>query len=260
VRDYGWTHSLPLDPDAARKKRETPEGQPFFIHVAEGIDEESAKQIFELHNDGALDEDTVIIHGLGLGTKGKELLRISGAGLIWCPSSNIFLFGKTLCSEQIQALPKIAIGSDSPLTAKGDLLDEIRCANSLLTSSPADIYKFVTRQPANLLHLRNGEGNLRIDAFSDLIAVRDTGLSPAETLVTLSHRDVELVLLGGCVHLASAELMQRLPASALVGLQPLIVDGVVRWIRAPVDRLLVETSAHLGQDIYLGGKRVSIAA
>ena len=260
LRDYGWAHSLPLDPEAAQKKSETPEGQPFFIHLAEGTDEESAKEIVELYRAGALDEDTVIIHGLGLETKGKELLRLSGASLIWCPSSNMFLFGKTLSSAQIREFPKIAIGSDSPLTAKGDLLDEIGCANRLLTSSAADIYKYVTRQPANLLHLPNGEGNLRIGGLADLLAVRDTALTPAETLVSLSHRDVELVLLGGCVQLGSAEIMRRLPASAVVGLQPLTVNGIVRWIRAPVERLLAETSAHLGEEIYLGGKRVSFAA
>jgi cytosine/adenosine deaminase-related metal-dependent hydrolase/ubiquinone/menaquinone biosynthesis C-methylase UbiE len=260
LRDYGWAHSLPLDPEAAQKKSETPEGQPFFIHLAEGTDEESAKEIVELYGAGALDEDTVIIHGLGLETKGKELLRLSGASLIWCPSSNMFLFGKTLSSAQILEFPKIAIGSDSPLTAQGDLLDEIGCANRVLTSSAADIYQYVTRQPAKLLHLSNGEGNLRIGGLADLLAVRDTGLTPAETLVSLSHRDVELVLLGGCVQLASAEIMRRLPASAVVGLQPLTVNGIVRWIRAPVERLLAETSAHLGEEIYLGGKRVSLAA
>ncbi|MDQ1409992.1 MAG: hypothetical protein QOJ41_1727 [Acidobacteriaceae bacterium] len=260
LRDYGWAHSLLLDPDAGLKKSKTPEGQPFFIHLAEGIDEESAKQIVELHRAGALDEDTIIIHGLGLGVKGNELLRLTQAGLIWCPSSNVFLFGKTLSPEQIRECPKIAIGSDSPLTAQGDLLDEIGCANRLLASSAADVYRYVTLQPAKLLHLGNGEGNLRIGALADLIAVRDTGLTPAETLVTLTHRDVELVLLGGHVQLASAEVMPRLPASALIGLQPLTVDGIVRWIRAPVDRLITETSAHLGEEIYLGGKRVSIAA
>jgi cytosine/adenosine deaminase-related metal-dependent hydrolase/ubiquinone/menaquinone biosynthesis C-methylase UbiE len=260
LREYGWAHSLPLDPDVGLKKSKTPEGQPFFIHLAEGTDEESAKQIFELQGADALDEDTVIIHGLSLGTEGRELLRLSGAGLIWCPSSNLFLFGKTLSSEQIREIPRIAIGSDSPLTAQGDLLDEIGCANRLLASSTDDIYQYVTRQSASLLHLRNGEGNLRVGAFADLIAVRDTGLTPAETLVTLSHRDVELVLLAGRVQLASTEVMRRLPAGALTGLQPLSADGIVRWIRAPAGWLVAEASAHLGEEMYLGGKRVNIAA
>jgi len=224
------------------------------------VDKKCSEEIFALHRAGALDYNTVIIHGLGLGQEGMQLLRSTGAGLIWCPSSNVFLFGKTLSLEEIQGLPNVAIGSDSPLTACGDLLDEVHCASQVSESSADEIYEYVTRQPVKLLHLRNGEGNLRIGGLADLIAVRDTGLTPAETLLTLSHRDIELVLLGGRVQLASAEVMRRLPAGSREGLQPIAMDGIVRWIRAPLDRLLQETWAHLGKDIYLGGKQVSIAS
>ena len=259
LRDYGWAHSLPLDPAAAVKKNETPEGQPFFIHLAEGLDEECSQEIFALHRAGGLDRNTVIIHGLGLRSSGTQLLRSKGAGLIWCPSSNLFLFGKTLSSEEIRELPNVAIGSDSPLTACGDLLDEVRCASQVLHSPANALYEYVTRQSAKLLHLSSGEGNFRIGGLADLIAVRDTGLTPAATLLSLSHRDVELVLLGGRVQLASEEFMRRLPESSRKGLQPLAMEGIVRWIRAPVDRLFEKTGPHLGENIYLGGKQVSLA-
>jgi cytosine/adenosine deaminase-related metal-dependent hydrolase/ubiquinone/menaquinone biosynthesis C-methylase UbiE len=259
LRDYGWAHSLALDPNAAVKKNATPEGKPFFIHLAEGLDEECSQEIFALHRAGGLDRNTVIIHGLGLGSSGTQLLRLKGAGLIWCPSSNLFLFGKTLSLEEIRALPNVALGSDSPLTACGDLLDEVRCASQVSESSANVLYEYVTRQPAKLLHLHSGEGNLRIGGQADLIAVRDTGLTPAATLLNLSHRDIELVLLGGRVQLASEEFMRRLPESSRKGLQPLAMEGILRWIRAPVDRLFEETGAHLGENIYLGGKQVSRA-
>jgi ubiquinone/menaquinone biosynthesis C-methylase UbiE len=259
LRDYGWAHSLPLDPDAAVKKNETPEGQPFFLHLAEGVDEKCSREIFGLHSAGGLDYNTVVIHGLGLGLDGMKLLRSTGAGLIWCPSSNLFMFGKTLSAEEIRGLLNVAIGSDSPLTSCGDLLDEVHCAGQLLPSSAEAIYGYVTRQPAKLLHLRSGEGSLRIGGLADLIAVRDTGLTPAETLLTLSHRDVELVLMGGRVQLASEEVMRRLPAGSRQGLQSLAMEGIVRWIRAPLNRLFEQTCAHLGENICLGGKQVSIA-
>jgi len=259
LRDYGWAHSLPLDSGATAKKNDTPKGQPFFIHLAEGVDAESSQEIFALHKAGGLDQNTVIIHGLGLGSRGRQLLRSKGAGLVWCPSSNLFLFGKTLSPDEIRELSNIAIGSDSPLTACGDLLDEVQCASHSLPSSANLIYEYVTRQPTELLHLRNGEGNFRIGGLADLIAVRDTGLTPAETLLTLSHRDVELVLLGGRVQLTSPEIMRRMPAGLRQGLQPLAVEGIVRWIRAPLDRLFEQTWAHLGEDIYVGGKQVGLA-
>ncbi len=258
LRNYGWAHSLPLEPGAALKKRTTPKGQPFLIHLAEGIDKQSGQEIFDLHRAGALDENTVVIHGLALAEGGSAALRTADAGLVWCPSSNLFLFGRSMTASDIAKFPKVSLGSDSPLTADGDLLDEVRCAHEALQTPAADLYRYVTRQPAQLLGLKNGEGTFRVGGIADLIAVRDRGWSPAQTLCTLSYRDVELVLLGGRVQLASRELRKRLPESACAGLQPLLVEGILRWVRAPLEQLFLKTEAHLGGPIYLGGKQVCI--
>jgi cytosine/adenosine deaminase-related metal-dependent hydrolase len=259
LMDYGWAHSLPLDP-AAAKKRPKRKGQPFLIHLAEGTDEQSANEIFELDRVGALDEDTVIIHGLGLGTKGSALLRSARAGLVWCPSSNQFLFGRSMSPDEIREFPRVALGSDSPLTARGDLLDEIRYAHEELHTPAAELYKYVTRSTASLLRLTRGEGRLQAGGVADLMVVRDMGLSPADTLTSLSFRDVEVVLVRGRVQLVSEEMRCRLPQSAYEGLQPLSVEGTVRWIRAPLDRLFSETSVHLNGPLYLGGKRVLLGS
>jgi hypothetical protein len=256
LKHYGWAHSLSFEPQAALKKRQTPNGQPFFIHLAEGVDQQSAQEIFHLQQAGALDQHTVVIHGLALGQQGSALLRAARTGLVWCPSSNLFLFGTTMSSQEVRRFPKVALGSDSPLTANGDLLDEIRCAKNVLDAPASEIFSYVTREAAQLLHLKNAEGGLRADGIADLIAIRDTGPPPAGRLAASSYRDVELVLLGGRVQLLSPELKQRFPAAAGEGLQALSIDGVVRWIRAPLDWLFAETRKHLGDEIFLGGKSV----
>ncbi len=258
VRDYGWAHSLPLASDVPEKKRQTPPNQPFIIHLGEGIDQASAEEITQLHRAGGLDENTVLVHGLALNKKGQSLLRKSGAGLIWCPSTNVFLFGRTLDSEFIDSLSKVAIGSDSPLTAEGDLLDEVRFASAISRLNATKIYDFVTRQSARLLQLRAGHGALCVGGTADLIAVRDSRRSPAETLTELSCVDVELVLIAGRVHLASEELFMRLPENTRSGLELILVDGVSRWVRAPIKNLFRQTIPHLPDGIFLGGRRVSL--
>jgi cytosine/adenosine deaminase-related metal-dependent hydrolase/ubiquinone/menaquinone biosynthesis C-methylase UbiE len=255
---YGWAHSLPLEPNAGRKRKETPNGWPFLIHLAEGTDEGSAKEIFQLDQAGALDADTVIIHGLGLDEKGRALLRAAQAGLVWCPSSNRFLFGEVLLPEEIRLLPKVALGSDSPLTAQGDLLDEVRFAHEELQTPTGELYRYVTRGAASLLGMKEGEGTLRVGGVADLTVVRDSGLSPADTLATLTFREVELVILGGRVQLVSEEIRRRLPANLCTGLEPISVEGIIRWIRAPLHWMFRKTSALLSGSIYLGGKRVSL--
>jgi cytosine/adenosine deaminase-related metal-dependent hydrolase/ubiquinone/menaquinone biosynthesis C-methylase UbiE len=258
LRDYGWAHSLSMDGEVANKKWKTPKGQPFLVHLAEGVDEASAKEIFDLQGAGALDEGTVVIHGLALGKEGHALLREAGAGLVWCPSSNIFLFGRTLSTDEIRLVQRVAIGSDSPLTAQGALLDELRFAREISELSTKELYYSATARPAELLRLKNGEGSIRAGAWADLIAVRDTGRSPCDTLVELSFKDIELVVIGGRVQLASMEMSERLPLETLSGLEPLCVEGTVRWIRAPIKRLFEQTTAHLACEIRLGGRRVSL--
>jgi cytosine/adenosine deaminase-related metal-dependent hydrolase len=257
LREYGWAHSPSMDSGAAQKKRQTQAGLPFVIHLGEGIDKRSEDEIAELHRLGALDEDTLLVHGLALDEKGRALLRESGAGLIWCPSSNVFLFGRTLSARVIESMPRLALGSDSPLTATGDLLDEVRFAREVTQLHANTLYHLVTSQAAQLLRLREGQGRLRPGGVADIVAVRDRDRSPAETLTNLSYRDVELVLIGGRVHLASDEVWQRLPEGARVELQPIVVEDTLRWVHAPLERLFRETEPHLPEGIFLGGKRVS---
>ncbi|HTQ96272.1 MAG TPA: methyltransferase domain-containing protein [Candidatus Acidoferrum sp.] len=260
LRNFGWAHSLALDPQAAMKKKTARKDHPFFIHLAEGLDESSAEDIFKLHKSGALDKETVIIHGLGMDARGSALLRASGAGLVWCPSSNLFLFGRTLHEEQVRNHSNVALGSDSPLTANGDLLDEIGCAHLKLKARATDLYDYVIRQAAKMLRMKRVDGGFRVGGLADVVAVRDTGLTPAETLVSTKYQQVELVMVGGRIQLASEEIKRRLPEAQCAGLQPLSVDGAVRWIRAPLNRLFSETKKHLGEEILLHGRCLQSAS
>jgi hypothetical protein len=97
-------------------KRETPKDKPFLIPLAEGIDAESAGEIFALDRVSAL-EDTVIIHDLVL-AQGRRITprRQCWPGLV--SSSNLFVFGKPCPAKK----PKVS--EDGPrqrfaLTAAG---------------------------------------------------------------------------------------------------------------------------------------------
>lgn len=256
LRGFDWAHSFAFTPDVVERKRNAQPGRAFILHLAEGLDSSSAAEIETLQIEGGLDGDTIVVHGLALDARGRELLRNARAGLVWCPTSNEFLFGRTLQKEDIAEFGAVALGSDSPLTAEGDLLDEIRYAHSVLGVDADILYNQVTQSPAEMLRLKNGEGAIRPQSFADLIAVRDTGLSPAESLVKLSFRDIEMVMVAGEVRLASDEMIRKLSLALADGLQPVTIDGLLRWIRAPLSRLWPETSAQLSGEIRLGGKRV----
>jgi hypothetical protein len=163
--------------------------------------------------------------------------------------------------ELLNGMENLSLGNDSPLTAKGDLLDEIRFGLRHCKIAPVKMYAMVTENPANALRLRDREGTVKKDGVGDLIAVLDKGRSPADTLASLSMHDVEFVMIGGCVQLASETVWRRLPCAARDGLEPLWVDGITRWLRAPVDELLRQAEAVLGEDsVRLGGRPLRSAA
>jgi cytosine/adenosine deaminase-related metal-dependent hydrolase len=261
VQEYGWGHSLALGGDLRAARSATPEGHAFIVHACEGVDEEAREELWGLDRLELLDDSTVLVHGLAIDHKGVALMRRRGASLIVCPSSNNFLFGKLPDISLLGEIDNLALGNDSPLTAEGDLLDEIRFAICSCNISPQAAYRMVTTAPAAILRLGDEEGSVRISGRGDLFAIQDTGDDAVDRLAQLSINDIELVLLGGCVQLASEAILERLSPSAKQGLEPLSIDGTIRWLRAPVKEMLRKTEEILGEgEVRLGGKPVRIPA
>lgn len=254
ISHFGWRHSLAFSADVKAAHDNTPEGHPFIIHACEGIDEQSRAELATLAELGVLDQRTVIVHGLALDEDGIALLNTRGSSLIACPSSNQFLFSKTPSQVILNSATRLALGSDSSLTATGDLLDEIRFAAETCGLTPQRLYSLVTDSPSSVLRFEN-DGSIRPESQADLIAVRDRDGEPAEILCSLSAKDIELVLLEGRVQLASEPIFERLLQDDREGMDPLFVDGNLRWLRAPINDLLREAENVLGEGhVRLGGR------
>jgi hypothetical protein len=261
VRDYGWGHSLALGGDLCHARAVTPAGRPFIVHACEGTDERAREELWGLERLGVLDDSTVLVHGLALDREGVSLLRERRASLIVCPSSNEFLYGKLPDASLLSRIEKVALGNDSPLTAEGDLLDEVRFAMRFLAISPSAAFKIVTQAPASLLRLEDAEGSIRESGLSDLVAIRDSGQDPADMMQTLSMTDIEFVMMRGRVMLASESVLKRLSSSTKQGLEPLSIDGTIRWLRAPVTALLRKSEEVLGRgEVRLGSRELLIPA
>lgn len=254
ITHFGWEHSLSFAADVKAAHDNTPETSPFIIHACEGIDEETREELRALDELGVLDQRTVLVHGLAFGKEEAALLNDRGSSLIACPSSNHFLFDKTPSREVLELVNRLALGSDSPLTAAGDLLDELRFAAKACGLSPQKLYSLVTESPSSVLRI-DGGGSIRPERHADIFAVRDRDGEAADILCSLSANDIELVVLEGRVQLASESIFNRLSQCDREGLEPLSIDGNIRWLRAPIRDLLHEAEEVLGEgQVRLGGR------
>ncbi len=255
IQKFGWGHSLALGGDLCAARAATPAGVPFIVHACEGVDDLAHAELQALDQSGLLDEFAVLVHGLALDPAGVALLRERRASLIVCPSSNCFLYRQLPEMQLLGEIERVALGSDSPLTAAGDLLDEIRFAVDVCNISSQQAYRMVTSIPAAIFRLDDSAGSIKESGAADLIAVRDIGGSAADRLLTLSMEDVELAMIAGRVQLASDSILERLPPSATEGLEPLLIGTTARWLRAPVSELLRKAEEVLGKDLVRLGER-----
>jgi cytosine/adenosine deaminase-related metal-dependent hydrolase len=193
LTDYGWSHSLYLDGDERVRAacRQTPAGWPWIIHAAEGVDEEAAGEFDRLDALGCLRPDTLIVHGTALDRPRRMRLQAAGAGLIWCPSSNLRLFGRTAEVSELARHGRVALGTDSRLTGSRDLLCELRTARDNSELDESTLESMVTYGAAALLRLAD-RGTLRVGARADLLV-----LPERLTLSNATRADVRLTMLGG---------------------------------------------------------------
>ncbi len=231
LRRYGWAHSLHFQTDAQVRAsyRRTPPGVPWFIHLAEGADALAASEYRRLRDLGCAGRNTVLVHGVGLSDADRTEAAQRVRGLVWCPTTNLYLLGQTASAKRwLEAGGRLALGSDSRLTASGDLLDELRAACAL-GFSPDEVLGLATAGAAALIGLPQA-GHLRPGAQADCIALQAEG--GAETLCRAHRADLALVVRGGVPQIGDPDIM----AQFLIPIVMARLDGQPKAIHARLAR------------------------
>jgi cytosine/adenosine deaminase-related metal-dependent hydrolase len=242
VRRFGWAHSFLLEnqPVGARgepggevraRYRATPGDAPFIVHVGEGIDEAAARELDQLDASGCLGSNTVLVHGVAL--DGSQWRRVAdrGGSLVWCPSSNQFLFGRTTPVRQLldvtsPAHVEVCLGSDSRVTGSRDLLGEISEAASMAALTPRELLRMVTTAAARVLRLPDA-GAIEPGARADLIVIPARSDDAAEALLGTTRREVSFVAVGGRPLLAAPSIAKVFRPRATHA-HTISVDGIQR--------------------------------
>jgi cytosine/adenosine deaminase-related metal-dependent hydrolase len=210
VTQYGWSHSLYIDGEEGVRDsyRSTPPSWPWIIHAAEGVDPDAAEEFDRLDALGCVGPNTLIVHGVALERAQSARLERAGAGLIWCPASNLQLFGRTAEVAELASRGQVALGTDSRLSGSRDLLCELSTAREAAGMDEAVLEALVTRNAAALLRLTD-RGTLSAGARADLLV-----LPAGMPLSRATRADVRLVVLGGRALYGDADYACALASAA----------------------------------------------
>ncbi len=266
VTRFGWAHSFAMERQPVGAHGElgggvlercvrTPSGMPFILHLGEGVDREAAGELDRLQALRCLRSTTVVVHGVALTLADWRRVTASGAGLVWCPSSNHFLFGHTLpvrgfLDSTPAAWQHISLGTDSRITGSPDLLDEMRSAAALGNVTPAELLRMVSSVPARMLKLE-GAGRIAVNGPADLLVVPRLTDDAAGSLLALQRSQVALVIVGGRPMVGNLSFEPVFVARRAAS-RRIVVDNVVRCAderlasriaRCPIDEPGVHVAA-----------------
>ena len=194
---------------------------------------------------GAVGEQTVPVHAVGLTDEQRRNLINRGGGLIWCPGSNQFLFGQTASVAELARAGKLALGSDSRLTGELDLLSELQIARNTGQLTSQQLFKTVTTHAVGVLRLRHGgKGQLVPGSIADLVLLPPSALSgddPFASILHLSRTRLNLVMLAG-KPVVGSEALQPVFEATGTKFAPVLVDETRKLMAQKLVKRLKKSS------------------
>lgn len=243
VRRYGWCHSLRLGgrrdgvpprygPEVCASYASTASDAPWIIHLAEGTDSVASSELSALDAMGCLASNTVIVHGAGLTKSDIDSVIGRGAAVVWCPSSNVGMLGRTLDPHRLASAGRVALGTDSRLTGSRDILEELRTAAKQSDLSHRELLRLVTTDAARVLRLP--APRLEPESAGDCLILHATH-DPYETLLAARRADIRAVVRGGVPMIADPDFAGWF-ARCGVDTRAVVLDGRPKLLSASLAR------------------------
>jgi cytosine/adenosine deaminase-related metal-dependent hydrolase len=233
LRGSGWSYAPAgpaYGPPLCESHAATPANRPWMIHLAEGTDAVAEAELDALDALGCLGANSVLVHGVGLREADVDRVIARSAAVVWCPSSNLALLGRTLDPRRLSAAGRLALGTDSRVTGSRDLLEEWRVAAACSDLGADALLELATTHAASVLRL-HGRGDLKPGAHADLVVVEDRGGVVAGNLVGLARSEIRAVVRDGIPRIADPDFAEWF-AAAGVATRNVTLDGRPKLIDA----------------------------
>lgn len=197
---------------------------PVVIHLAEGDTAECRKRALGYLRWNLLRRPVAGVHGVAL--KGNDFEQL--AALVWCPASNLFLFGRTADAATAARRTTLLFGTDSTLSAPGTLWDHLRYARGSVREP--EIFNALTKAPARFW---------KTPTRRDYVIARRHAAHKWDAFFALTPDDILLVVKNGEPVLAERKLS---PDFHPIG---------NKYVRLPVPAMIEEAGRYIDGDALL---------
>ena len=189
----------------------------WYLHLAEGVDEESRAEFDVLVANNLLVGELVLIHGTALGPPEFQLMGQAGTDLAWSPLSNLLLYGDTTdVVAADQAGVRISLAPDWGPSGSKNVLHELKVADLWNTNnlnsyfSDYDLATMVTKNPALGNNWDDSVGTINAGLYADLVVMDTFHEDPYRNLIEAIDADVRLTVVNGQPVFGDIDLMSTL--------------------------------------------------
>ena len=205
---------------------------PVVIHTGEGKDEASFEEINRLISRNYFRKKIIGVHGVAMTPEQAKNFR----GLIWCPGSNEVLLGKHAPVEILKGLTTMVFGSDSTLSAHGNIRYQLRLARSLQKLTDEELGDAVTLNAARLWKLN--KGSLAAGKDADIVISKTRNKPSWNTFYETDPQDILLVLQNGRIRMFDETIADQLLPGVCKEFSRISIKGKEKFIEGDLPGLM----------------------
>ncbi|TGL72179.1 amidohydrolase family protein [Leptospira jelokensis] len=226
-------------------------GLPFVTHLAEGLDDDSKQSLRYLEKMDALGPHSVLVHCLPFGPKEADKIAEKGASVVWCPTSNLHVFGKTTNIKLfLERGVNVCLGTDSSPSGSNHLLEELRTTKSIYFGLYGEelpeetLLKMITENPRKAFRLGNPNA-LMPGLKCDFVVVNDGKKSSELNVSDLHWKHIDLVVIDGYPIYGSSEFLSLFQEFGL-GTEEFSIEGKNMLVAGSPKKLMKQVSDSVG--------------
>ncbi|QHT65974.1 hypothetical protein GXP67_04455 [Rhodocytophaga rosea] len=224
---YQYIHSISYEKNWKLKLNYPWFQKDVMVHIGEGTSPEMTAEIDNLIKWNLFKRNLIGIHAIQILPKHAKHFK----AIIWCPDSNIYLYGKGPVIDKVKHLTTIVFGTDSNLSASSNMWQQVRVARGLGMLSDEELFYALTRNPKQVFKL-----NHRQTSGNWVIAKRTHTDLPL-SFYSLNPEDILLVIVNYKVVLADAAYIACIDQGLF---QPIRVGRAVKWLPLQWSQLVSE--------------------
>jgi len=195
ILNYRYLHALDTEP-YWKIKLNTTFGKDVMIHIGEGVTEESHLEIQKFIQWNIFKRPVIGVHAIAMDEEQARNFK----AIVWCPDSNLRLYGKTANIAQLSQHTHILFGTDSNASASSDLWEQLRLARSMRMLTDEDLFLSLTATPSKIFQ-----------TSPSFVVAKRKSPHPWEAFFSVSPEDILLVSVRGLVVLADSSFTQLNP-------------------------------------------------